>query len=258
MKLCAVLSALLCAGILSPATNQSAKPSTYRDTKKLLEKLNDVRSDRETLAYLFHIGDLRIPDLVEALGDPNHAISVRAQVVLRYLGSKPGMQAYFDFDSNKPPHRLMSGPVPLPLHDWDFDVGMKGYLADPPKWNSRLRPYIYALVLDNSPRAQATLQEIRKRLPSGTQVPAAPVPPIKCLGTDCGLEELVISHAFFLSDGQKSEAHARFLAFSYHGDKALLEISTGAVPLGEQWFHVVLEKEVSGWRFFSVYLAGAS
>ena len=92
--------------------------TTYGDTRKLLTSLQDIKDDREVLAALFKNGDARIDDLIEALHDPDRNISLRAQIVIRYLGNETGMKALEDWYS-KQSEILMSGPIPLPLKERD-------------------------------------------------------------------------------------------------------------------------------------------
>src|SRR3989442_9037930 len=66
---------------------------TYEDTRKLLTSFRNVKDDSHVLAALFKNGDARIDDLIEALHDPDKNISLRAQIVIRYLGNETGMKA---------------------------------------------------------------------------------------------------------------------------------------------------------------------
>lgn len=79
-----------CLGLVGAFGNSHKE---YQDTRKLLSEMNNRLDDRDKLATLFRVGDERITDLIQALNDPNPDISLRAQVIIRYLGSDVGMMS---------------------------------------------------------------------------------------------------------------------------------------------------------------------
>lgn len=117
------------------------------DTRELLTELKSIKSDREVLTILFKSGDARISDLIEALDDRDRQISLRAQIVIRYLGNDTGMKALESWYKNQS-EIVIAGPVPLPLRERDYEFIKDQYIDKPSiKWVSD--KYIYALALDS-------------------------------------------------------------------------------------------------------------
>ena len=225
---------------------------TYEDTRKLLTSLRNVKDDRDVLAALFKKGDARIDDLIEALHDPDRNISLRAQIVIRYLGNQTGMKALEEWYS-KQQDIVRSGPIPIPLSERDYkwisDQGIND--AD---------NYIYALALDGSPRARSVLNEMMKRTgraDDGTvtrralrRVKISHPPKLLSGGNDPA--KLVLRNAFFISPMSRPYASASLLGLNGRKDKALVEVYINAGPLAEEWYHVVISKHGRGWKFFSI------
>jgi|GEM_PF-5079035 len=64
----------------------------FSETRKLLlEMERDARS--QALKRLFEEGEERMPDLIQALYDPEKKVNLNAQVVIRYLADSGGMTA---------------------------------------------------------------------------------------------------------------------------------------------------------------------
>ncbi len=226
--------------------------STYADTRKLLTALSDIKDDREVLAALFKKGDARIDDLIKALDDPDQNISLRAQIVIRYLGNQAGMKA-LDGWYNKQSEIVRSGPIPIPLSERDYKWISDQSINDTDN-------YIYALALDGSPKARAVLNELMKRKGTtydGTFVSLAlrqvkASHPERPLMARNDLAKLVLRNAFFVGRRSRPYASAKLLGLNGAKDKALVEVYVNPGPLAEEWYHIVLSKHGEGWRFFSI------
>jgi hypothetical protein len=226
--------------------------NTYAETQRLLSSLGDVKNDRQILAALFKNGDGRIEDLIEALHDPDRNTSLRAQIVIRYLGNEAGMKALEEWYS-KQNEILMSGPIPLPLRERDYKWISDQSINDASN-------YIYALALDGSPRARAMLNEMMKREETAYDGTFASLAlsrikvshPQKLLTGRRDLAKLVLRNAFFIPPVGRPYTSARLLGLNGRKDKALVEVYINAGPLAEEWYHVVISKHGRGWRFFSI------
>lgn len=235
--------------------------NTYKDTRKLLSEMHDRHLDSDKLASLFRIGDKRTANLIQALDDPDQDISLRAQVVLRYLGNESGMNALRELYSRQKREYRIAGPVPLPLSDWDYNFIKSNLLNEPPQtWRDRAVQYIYALALDNSPRAKAVLDELVKiaeQLDESTFVKQA-IERIqgkqlgKPLTKQKDLAKLVRDNAFFVAPIDQRYTSVRLLGFNAAKNKALVEVHINRRSLAEEWYHVVMKKYKSGWNFFAV------
>jgi hypothetical protein len=175
-----------------------AQRSSYERARNLLSSMGDVVVNSDTLAKLFRTGDENIADLIELLGDSDKAISLRAQIVIRYLNNEAGMKALAAYLAG-PGERLIAGPAPLP--------GSQS-----------------------------------ERILSG--------------GPD--LARLAQQNCSCVSTEDREYGHARILALTTKGDKALIEIYINRGALMEEWYHVVMKKDDKGWRLVSVYQAGQS
>jgi hypothetical protein len=243
-----------------PAAAQREQPSArFEDTRKLLLALEDVKSDRETLALLFRTGDERIEDLIKALNDSDRRVSLRAQIVIRYLGNEAGMKALVEWYSKRA--RIdTSGPVPLPLRKWDYTYIETNYLHTPPSWDMLSERYVYALALDDSPKAKELLSEVIKRtgnLDDGSTVVRGikliqADQPAKLIMGDKDLGKLVLKNAFFVSPIDRKYTSAGLLGLNGAMDKALVGVYINRGPLAEEWYHVVIRKCDQGWKFFSI------
>ena len=239
----------------------TCEAKSYRDTHKLLDAMADVRSDNDKLAALFKVGDERIRDLVNALNDPARDISLRAQIVIRYLGNLEGMQKLTEWYSKQPNQYPVAGPIPLPLSSWDHKFINLNLIGKAPNtWGDRGVQYIYALALDDAQESKTALDTMIKGatdLNERTFVWNAlkqvqQVQSNKLLLTGKDLPELVVEHAFFMSRQDHKQASARLLGLNGTNDKALVEVYISRGRLAEEWYHVVLRKSGDSWEFFSI------
>lgn len=252
-----LLLSLLLSGI---AASQKENPSTnFEKTRKLLLDLDDIKSDRETLAMLFHTGDERIEHLIKALDDPDERIRLRAQVIIRYLGNETGMRALVE-SYEKRKETVISGPVPLPLNNWDYTYIETNYVHTPASWDMLSERYIYALALDDSQTAKTKLKEVIKaaeNLAAASTIKRAikliqENPPDKLLTVQKDIGKTVLQNAFFVESTDRKYTSARLLAFNGVKDKALVELYINRGVLAEEWYHVVISNRGQGWKFFSI------
>jgi hypothetical protein len=255
-------SAILVFGLLSIALRSSDSSSkTSKDTRKLLSQMQDRHLNSDRLAVLFRIGDERITDLIQLLDDPDQDISLRAQVVIRYLGNELGMKALREWYGKQKHEYRIAGPVPLPLSDWDYNFVRSNLLTEPPQaWRDRAVEYIYALALDGSSSAKAVLDEIIKKAEKLDETSFVKHAIKRVQGKLVGkplteqkdLVKMVRDNAFFVDTVDRRYTSVRILSFNASRDKVLAEIHINRGPLAEEWYHVVISKSESGWKFFSI------
>lgn len=246
LALSITIPSLLCSG-------QSVKSG--EDVRRLLME-NQIIGD-DALTVLFSTGDERIQDLVRALNDPSEVVRRNAQAVIRYLGNDAGMKALVESYAKSPAYTL-AGPVPLPLRDWDYEYIRKYYLSPSKEWDSRASSYIYALVLDGSPKAVTLLQELRTKAEAGTITYHYALARVKAVSQkqnlphETDLAKVVADNAFFVSADSREHISVKLLGFNQAKDKSLLKVYVGGPPLAAEQYHVVLQKNQAGWRIFSV------
>ncbi len=242
--------------MLLPTQGNEGISKTYANTRKLLAGIDTSNTGGEgnKLAKLFHIGDERINDLIAALGDKDESISLHAQIAIRYLGNPQGMKAIQDRYYKGTENRT-TGPIPLPLAQWDYDFINKNYLNE-----SRLSwgfsRYIYALALDDSPKAASTLDRMLEKY--GQPLRFSPERIRMTFESSQDMAQVVLKNAFFISPEDKKYATAQWLAYNGSKDKALVEIYINRGVLIEEWHHVVVSKSERGWRFYSITMVAQS
>jgi len=236
---------------------------TYQDTHKLLDAMDSVKGDTDQLAALFKVGDERIQDLIDALDDPVRDISLRAQIVIRYLGNAEGMKGLTEWYSKQPDKILIAGPVPLPLTEWDYSFINRNLIDKPARtWRELEIQYIYALAIDDTQQNKTLLDAtikgagsvdeatyvglVLKQVRQGQQLSRNLLPTRKDLAT------VVMDHAFFVSTQSRKYTSARLLGLNGAKDKALVEVYVNHGVLAEEWYHVVIQKNKQGWKFFSI------
>ncbi|MBK9312953.1 MAG: hypothetical protein IPM55_01700 [Acidobacteria bacterium] len=254
-----LLLALLWLALGSPAHTDKIDLESDQNIRKLLAEMRDPLVNKAELSKLFQIGDKQINDLVSALEDSDRQISLRAQIVIRYLGSEAGMSELIEW-YGKQQQFSMSGPIPSPLRKWDYKVIKMNYLNQPAgSWVSVER-YIYALAIDGSSEASVTLAQIAEmvRVMDEGAVAKRAVQLVKtanagaALGSNKDLANLVLKNAFFILTEDRKNASAQLLAFSHTRDKALVEVRVNRGSFSEEWYHVVMRKQGSEWYFLSI------
>jgi hypothetical protein len=221
--------------------------------------MDSVKKNSDKLAKLFRVGDERIADLIKSLDDANPDISLRAQIVIRYLGNDTGMKGLHEWFEKQERFRV-SGPIPTPLQERDYNAINAQYINEPPERWVRSEQYMYALALDGSPRATEALEKmlaIASNLDDATVANRAAKriqasPPAKFLTGRKDLAKLVLENAFFVSPDDRKYASARLLALNGAKDKALVEVYINRGRLSEERYHVVIRKCEQGWKFVSI------
>lgn len=251
----------------SSVISRVESPKTTSDIRKMLLAMEDVRTDSDKLVALLQVGDRRISNLIQLLDDPDHKVSLRAQVVIRYLGNEQGMKALREWYGKQHGEYGIAGPIPLPLNDWDFNLIKRNMLARSPQiWLDLGVQYIYALGLDTSPGAEAMLAEVIDK--AGVLNESSFVgyainrvqtgEPKNLLRGEKDLPKLVLKNSFFIVPVDRKYTSARLLGFNEAKDKALIEVYVNRGVLAEEWYHVVLRRCDQGWRFFSITPIGMS
>lgn len=234
---------------------------TYQNTRKLLAAMDDVKNDSDRLAVLFRVGDRRIEDLILALDDPDRDISLRAQIVIRYLGNVEGMREVIEWYDTRPSGHPIAGPIPLPLSDWDYKFVNTNLIGKPVgTWREIGVRYLFALAIDDSQQSKRVLDAMLKNASAvneGTFIGHAIKQiqtgrPTDLLTGEKDLAKMVHDKAFFVSPEDRKDATARLLGLNGNKDKALVEVYINRGRLAEEWYHVVIRKCGQGWKFFSI------
>ncbi|MEW6736322.1 MAG: hypothetical protein AB1489_33825 [Acidobacteriota bacterium] len=246
-------------------------PSSARDfnrdqnIRELLAEMRNPLSDDDKLAILFKIGEDNIHKLIQALYDPQPEVSLNAQVIIRYLGNETGMKALISWYSEQSQYSV-SGPIPLPLTDWDYKNIERNYLSKPAPWGNFVESYIYALALDDSPRSRTILDKIFSRVdefaPFSTTRKVIDLTkannPQRLIPDKKDIAKQVLTNAFFIQPYDQKYASARLIAFNGNKSKALVEIHINRGLLAEEWHHVVISKTGKVWKFFSISMIAVS
>lgn len=80
----------------------------------------------------------------------------------------------------------------------------------------------------------------------------------KVFSGEADLSKLVLNNAFFVRQHDRKYASARLVAINGAKTKALIQIYINRGVLAEEWWHAVVDKAGTGWRFNSVYQAAVS
>jgi hypothetical protein len=232
---------------------QEQSKLAWGEIEQLLLEMKDHRSTSQ-LAALFRIGDDQIADLIRKLRDPNKQVKLNAQIVIRYLGNKEGMDAWvksYEFSREGP----MTGPIPIPLSDLDYEFIRGLYLRDNITTEPLMEAYLFALALDNSPRAAQYLSDVISNAQKhGFRLDKSRYDRVRTasIGNGDNLANGVLLQSTFLDPAERKYATSRLLAYSSANDKALIEIYIDRGPLAQEWYHVVMRRYKNNWKFFSV------
>lgn len=230
---------------------------------KLLLDMETYPTRDRSLTTLFQVGDEHIQDLIQALDNPNEIIQRNAQIVIRYLGNETGMRSLIK-SYMKSTVVSQSGPVPLPLLEWDYEYIKKFYLTHNNGWDVRATSYIFALALDGSPKANTYLRELCKKSEKRVIPFHHALGKIKSLQShkplmgETDLGKLVTANAFFIDSDSLQYTSSKILGFNQAKDKVLIETYVNRDILATELFHVVLKKHEKFWEFYSVTLVAVS
>ena len=116
--------------------------------------------------------------------------------------------------------------------------------------------YLFALILDGSPKALAVLHKIFERLRKHWHDYLASryeemLAANKSLVTEGDLGNMVLKNAFFLSQRELRRTTAKLMSFNLTKDKALIWVN---VDYAAQ-YHVVVSKCGQEWKYYSIRLA---
>jgi hypothetical protein len=259
MKLIKLSLAIYLLSCFCALTAFGQSQNSYRNTLKLLSEMNYVKTDKDKLAKLFRVGDERIADLLKALDDPNPDISLRAQIIIRYLGNEVGVKGLLEWYGKRKQFSV-AGPIPLPLSEWDYKVIYASYINEPAEKWAMPESYIYALALDSSPKSKEALEKIIKiasNLDDAMNAKRAvnrveASQPTKIMTGTKDLAKIILNNAFFVSPNDRKYTSARLFALNSTKEKALIEVYINRGALAEEWYHVVIKKFEKGWQFFSI------
>jgi hypothetical protein len=263
---CGFLQFFLFAVIILSLTNQSVvgQANDYHGLRKFLDQPMYLFRNPEDLGPVFQQGDSKIDALIDALDDHNKDIRNNAQLAIRYLGNKKGMDAIFkSYGKVEDGKYSIVNSIPLPLTDWDYEFIRSEFLIDSAEFHILTIAYIYALAFDGSEKARKLLRQMKnnaKRL--GIKFEPFKVLKMKIphliFADEGNLSEAVLKSTFFLSKKDRKVTKVKLISFNAERDKALFEVYVGRGILAEEWYHVVLAKYGKGWRFFSVSLVSYS
>lgn len=263
----AVITIVMLGLLGGPAASRTGPPEKTSDLRKLLMEMSDVRVDSDRLVKLLRVGDRRIAELIRLLDDPDRKVSLRAQVVIRYLGNEQGMKALREWYGRQQGEYGIAGPIPVPLDEWDYNAIKTDMLARPPQtWRELGVQYIYALALDTSPKAKTMLAEVIDKAvglseSDFTGYAVKRIQTGKPTNLTKGREDLAglaLNNSFFIAPEDRKYTSARVLGFNEAKDKALIEVYVNRGVLAEEWFHVVLRRGEKGWQFSSITPVGVS
>ena len=117
-------------------------------------------NDRQSLAQGFRLADKDQKELVSLLNDANEKVQLNAQILVRYIAEVSALSALHNSKSGQ---TFFSGPVPVPLDEWDYQQIEKSILCDSCSLKGPIVNYVYALVLDGSPRSHQFLELINTK-----------------------------------------------------------------------------------------------
>ncbi len=211
------------------------------------------------MAKIFEEGSPLVPQLIVLLNDHDGSVSDNAQLMLRIIGDAPGIQALQDwYQQPRPALRMVNGPVPSPLTDWDYGHIETAILSHRyQEWKTEAVNYLLALFVDGSPRADQMLKKMLNEVPpngptvvsnlAGRMRDNSPHTERCFSGV---IEKEIVEGAFFLSPAEKKRSVVNILAYDEGHRRALVTVSQ---TFGNT-FLVVLSRGESCWQYQSISL----
>jgi len=265
-------------GINAQETRSSA---TYSDTLRMIKAWLQTEETRE-LGPLFSIGDERTTDLLTACHSEDEDVSGVAFLTLQLLGKSEGENC-LEFLLQKHSSFAMFWMGELRdadfkrAEDWFAQKRTKtGYIcgegSELPK-SPVDESFIYALILDGSPRAKLLLVEIRTfenscigddntvqelSQESDSLLEAAKSASHKLSFGTGNLESVVRDSAFFLTPDYRKESSVQVIAHNKAGDRILLEVSYHCGLKCGRGYYVVLRQDGSFWEYALIRMAWIS
>lgn len=249
------LVSLISEGQINNCECQQIKPSLTVLSKR-------VGGENKAISKLFEIGDACIDDLISTLNGTDFQMSVAAQEAIRYLGNEKGLKVLDDWNTNNKKSYPVSGPVPIPIMDFDYEMIEVNFLGNDQRDLGLLTSqYLYALAIDkDSPKSKLLFLKLLKRLElvDKESITKRIVDrlknnyPLKSFPETKSIENAVLENVFFLREEDKKFTTATLLSFNGKKDKALVEITISRGLLSEEWYHVIVRKIGNNWEFFSI------
>jgi len=154
-------------GLLPSTSHPQVVNATYGKTRELLLKM-ERRAGNRQLKTLFEQADIRMPDLINALSDPEKQISINAQVIIKYLADPAGLRALDDWykaqnkmgrEFSMPEIALLGDPKYLEGGDSDLaKLALKNkHLFEASRFNSG---DVWIKVIAYNKRSKAALLEV--------------------------------------------------------------------------------------------------
>jgi hypothetical protein len=240
------------------------KPQQLPEVDSRVEEI--LRSDSfqySGMAQIFQRGTSLIPQLVSDLNNPDDTVSDNAQLMLRIIGDEGGIEALHDwYGKPRPVLRIVNGPIPSPLTDWDYKHIETAILSRPYReWKTEGVNYLIALVVDGSPRAKEMLKKMLGDAPIesdgvtpvselASRIRKGPTQGQLCTSPAGAIEDVVFENAFFLTPGERRRTEVKVLGYDDQNQSALVTVS----QMFGNTFLVVLARTGSCWRYRSVSL----
>lgn len=232
-----------------------------QDLRGLLLKLNDLKADDGILAALFEAGDVQTAALLQLLNDKNKEVSLRAQIIIRYLGNDLAIKQLHQW-LDRQQQIAVAGPVPVPLRERDYRVIRLNYLRKSPNEWRNAEPYVLALAIDGSAKAEKTLSTLAKLAGNNSESytgralmlvrnPSSRIQEVRFDGSQ-NLAHSILNNAFFILPEDRNHTSAKLIGFNQKHDKAIVEISINRGALSEEWYHVVVRISERSWRYLSI------
>jgi hypothetical protein len=201
-------------------------------------------------------------ELIQLLDDQSKEVSLRAQIVIRYLGDDSAMRRLHQW-LDRQDLVAVAGPVPVPLRERDYRVIQLNYIGKNPNEWSEAEPYILALAIDGSPKAEKTLNTLAKLAgnTSSLTFTGRALTLVRNMNSQDrevrlvrgeDLAKAVLNNAFFISAEDKQYTSAKLIGFNQKRDKAIIEVSINRGALSEEWYHVVVRILGRSWRYLSI------
>ena len=256
--------AIACLSLVCPFGQVEA--SVSESIRELLFRHGQRSSETKALGTLFERADSSGAELIRLLDDPDERVSLAAQRVIRYSGNPDavaGLYAWHERQRSELGTVSLTGPIVVPLRDSDYEW----YEGRARRKDSAYgAEFVYALALDNSPRAREMLHRIVNEcwfddentyayraiqlVASGTTMQTCP--------RDRDLVKWIPRNAFFLDDEDRKVTTARILGFNESRTKVLAVVYVNRGVLAEEWYNVVLAKSAGGWTFVAIHRTAIS
>jgi hypothetical protein len=235
------------------ASQSTKEPEASVNLEKLL---GDDIFQSSGMAKLFEEGSPAVPQLVVLLKSQDQSVSDNAQLMLRTARGIEALQEWYL--QPRPVLRMVNGPVPSPLTDWDYKHIESAILSRPyQEWKAEAVNYLMALFVDASPRADQMLKRMLDEIPEDGLTAVSDLAdrirknssrPDRCLSGM--VEKEIVEGAFFLSPAEKKRTEVKVVAYDEEHRRALVMVSQSF----GRTFLVVFSRTESCWGYQSISL----